>query len=166
MSKRIFLITFFIFTLFVISFSQTGTIRGHVHDRGAGVGLFAAEIFVKGIARTALTDFDGNFRLDSVPIGVYDITVHYFSYGDTTVIGIGVAANTVTEVNFILGTPCINDLHAKSKKCPFCGKKNKVVPIVYGLVIGEQDVKRYYYAGCEITNCDPHWYCRRDKHKF
>ncbi len=65
---------------------------------------------------------------------------------------------------------CIYDEHENDKRCPKCNKKNDVIPISYGLLIGGIPTKHgkevFHDGGCEITGCDPHWYCRRDNYSF
>ena len=137
-----------------------------MYDKREKCGLANAYIVLINAGRGAVTDLDGNFKLDSVPPGVYNISAKYIGYGDTVITGVVVKADSITEVRFILPPPCSYDKSAKNKTCPICKKKNQVVPIVYGLPMGPLDNKRYYYAGCNITNCDPNWFCKRDKHKF
>ncbi|QIG88662.1 hypothetical protein G6R40_02810 [Chryseobacterium sp. POL2] len=57
----------------------------------------------------------------------------------------------------------------KSKVCPNCISENDVIPIFYGLTTGrfmKKNKKKYHFAGCEISNCDPKWYCKKDKLEF
>ena len=65
----------------------------------------------------------------------------------------------------------------KSKVCPICKRKNKVIPICYGLgaEIGKLDKKGNWIpskkkkcqaGGCIVTDCQPKWYCERDKKSF
>lgn len=166
MKKYRVILTLLLTCAFFVCHSQTGTIRGNVYDKIVQSGLFGASVTVPALKRGAVTDLEGNFKFDSIPTGTYSVTARYSAYGDTTIFNIVVAADSITIVNFILPPPCSYDLNRNHKTCPICKKKNKVVPIVYGLPIGPRDNKRYYYAGCGITNCDPHWYCKRDKHKF
>lgn len=63
--------------------------------------------------------------------------------------------------------------------CPICLKIDKVIPIEYGyLVITEEehkkrnnknqneDLRTFKSGGCEISGCDPFWYCKRDSISF
>ena len=159
------LIIFLILTSLTI-FSQTGTIEGQVFDRRENKGLAFAVVRLVDTKIFTKTDFEGGFKLDSIPIGAYDLKISYIGYGDTTVKSIKISADTILKVKLELPPPCQYDKHRDNKICPICKKKNKVVPIIYGLTIGELDKKNFYYAGCEITFCDPKWYCKRDKHKF
>ncbi|MEX1194954.1 MAG: hypothetical protein WED85_07850 [Dehalococcoidia bacterium] len=53
---------------------------------------------------------------------------------------------------------------AKTKKCPKCGQKNTVVPIMYGMPSGEamEEAERgdLMLAGCMVGDVDPQLNCR------
>ncbi|HAT64562.1 MAG TPA: hypothetical protein DCS66_08155 [Flavobacteriaceae bacterium] len=59
---------------------------------------------------------------------------------------------------------CEYDISKNDKTCPICKKKNKVIPVEFGLFIN--DPKKAYNMGCLITDCEPNWYCKRDKITF
>lgn len=59
--------------------------------------------------------------------------------------------------------------------CPVCKKDDKVIPIVYGLSVSivPKDQKenskteaKVHNGGCVISDCQPNWYCERDKTQF
>lgn len=57
----------------------------------------------------------------------------------------------------------------KSSVCPKCKSDKKVLPIFYGLTTGKfmkKNKKKYYFGGCELTGCNPKWYCKTDQLKF
>lgn len=162
--KLIWLIFLFISDFAV--FGQTGIIQGNVYDKIDEKGLFLAQVWLVNTNLGAITDYDGNFKIDSIPIGTYDLKISFMVYGDTTLKNIIISSDTVIKINIELPPPCKYDNNRKDNRCPICGKKNMVIPIVYGIPIGKLDKKHYYYAGCVITFCDPHWFCKRDKYKF
>ncbi len=154
-------------TLFISinAFGQLGTITGHIHDRRENKGMEYAMVFIVETKKGTMTDVNGNFKIDSILPGVYDIKYSELVSGDTT-IKITVVSNSTTTLAGILPPYCKYDVHEKNKICPKCKKQDKVIPIVYGLSVGPLDKKNYYYAGCVITYCDPHWHCKRDKLEF
>lgn len=161
--------TFIFIGLFLITvtiFGQTGVIQGQVYDRREEKGLAFANVWLVNIKIGTTTDMNGNFKIDSIPNGTYDMRVSYIGYGDTTLRALTISSDTLLKFKLELPPPCEYDKHRKNNTCPICGKKDKVVPIVYGLPIEKLDEKNYYYAGCEITFCDTNWYCKRDKYKF
>ncbi|MCF8298167.1 MAG: carboxypeptidase-like regulatory domain-containing protein [Saprospiraceae bacterium] len=145
---------------------QTGIIKGQVYDRKEKQGLALANVWLIDTKIGTVTDQKGNFKIDNLKAGIYNLKVSYIGYGDTTLYNIKVLVDTVILLRVELPADCIYDKNEKNRTCPICGKKNKVVPIVYGLPIGSLNLKKYYYAGCVITNCDPNWYCKRCKNKF
>lgn len=57
----------------------------------------------------------------------------------------------------------------KSSVCPKCKSEKKVLPIFYGLTTGKfmkKNKNKFYFGGCELTGCDPKWYCKTDQLKF
>ncbi len=57
----------------------------------------------------------------------------------------------------------------KSSVCPICNTDKKVLSIFYGLTTKKfmrENKRKYYFGGCEITGCDPKWYCKTDNYKF
>ena len=149
-----------------IGLCQVGTIEGNLYDKIENKGLGFANIWIKKIKKGTTTDTEGNFKIDSVPVGLYEIQASFIGYGDSTITGINVTKDTVIKVQLVLPPACIYDKNIRNKTCPICGKKDKVKPIIYGLPVGKLDEDNYYYAGCLITFCQPHWYCKRDKYKF
>ncbi|MDX5429663.1 MAG: hypothetical protein LPK49_01340 [Bacteroidota bacterium] len=54
-----------------------------------------------------------------------------------------------------------------SKKCPKCGKTDRVKPILYGMPMPTQRVfEKYHIGGCVMDVNNPIWYCERDDLKF
>ena len=137
-----------------------------MYDKRENKGLGFASIYLNEIKKGAITDIKGNFIIDSIPVGKYNLTASFIGYGDTTIKDILINKDTIIKVQLVLPQPCIYDKNINDKTCPICGKKNKVIPIVYGLPIGKMNEEKYYYAGCIITFCQPHWYCKKDKYKF
>ena len=164
--KRI-LVTLIILSFFInTAICQFGTIKGILFDRKNNKGIGFANIWIKEIKKYTNTDTLGKFNFDSVPIGKYDLSASFVGYGDTTIKGIYITKDTIINLKIILPPPCVYDKNIHDKTCPICKKKNKVIPILYGLPIGKLNEEKYYYAGCNITTCQPNWYCKRDKTKF
>ena len=84
------------------------------------------------------------------------------------------ANESPTKINLMFPKECENYKHIKNKTCPKCHKKNKVIPILYGLIVpilsddGKLlEPKGEYYSGtCTEPECSPSWYCKRDKITF
>lgn len=56
------------------------------------------------------------------------------------------------------------------KICPVCGKEDKSIPIKYGLIVEDNREKtkrkKYKPGGCVVSDCQPNWFCERDKIEF
>lgn len=130
----------FLLTHFNI-FGQTGVIKGHVYDRLEKRGLAYANVLLVNTNIGTATDFDGNFKIDSIPNGIYDLRINYVIYGDTIFRGLTVTADTILTVNLKFPPPCKYDKVRRNNHCPICGKKDKVIPVVYGYPIGKLDKK-------------------------
>lgn len=80
--KRIVLLVFTIF-ISIVSFSQTGFIRGKIIDAQTGEPLIGATVVVAGTTTGTITDFDGNYNL-KLDAGTYTISVSYVSFETQT----------------------------------------------------------------------------------
>jgi hypothetical protein len=115
--------------------------------------------------QTIQSDLEGYFVFRGYPTGKYLIELSTVGVGPREFnIVIQQSADTVHIFHF--QDTCRYDVRGTSRICPMCRKKNRVVPILYGLPIGELDEANYYYAGCEVSDCDPKWFCKRDSTKF
>ncbi len=151
-----------------LSFAQiVGTIKGHVHDTIFDIPLSYAQVSIddKNIHET--TDKEGNFTLENVPAGVHHLRVSISGYRDS-VLTIPILDGSVVELYIEFPPYC--KYNRIFMNCPICGKTDKVVPVIYGYPSkkGIRQSKRGKIAlgGCLMTDCDPQWYCKRDKEFF
>lgn len=163
-----------IICLFSSAIVQGQTVKGFVTDGPrkeviafASVKLIdAAQAFV-----TTSTDLEGEFRFYKVSPGIYSIGITYVGYPDIIYNNIRIQRDTTIKLD--IHRYCKYDETLKNKTCPVCHKSNKVVPILYGLLISKNgsspmtdEPKRFKAGGCMVTGCDPNWYCKRDKTEF
>lgn len=87
-------------TLSVKSNAQplTGTIAGVVHDGATGETMPGVNVVIDGTLRGASTGADGEFRINSVAPGTYNLTFTFISYKPLTVESIVVTGGAATEV--------------------------------------------------------------------
>ena len=82
-----------------------GSLTGKVEDE-TGEALFAANVVVKGPAiegtRGAITNDEGNYRIDRLPPGIYEITISYIGYETTVVSGVEIRTGESTTRDFTL----------------------------------------------------------------
>jgi len=100
MSKKITLIVFGLLVGLGLQ-AQTGTIAGKVQDKKSGETLFNAGISVEG-GKGTYADFDGNYSLQGIPVGTYNIVVQYVGYQKTTISGVKVNPGKTTVLNILL----------------------------------------------------------------
>lgn len=81
--------------------------------------------------------------------------------------------DTTFYVTLTFPKRCAYNMNGINRICPKCHKKDKVIPILYGLRIPSFDDKgkligepEYMSGVCGISNCDPSWYCKRNKLRF
>jgi hypothetical protein len=154
-----------------ISVSVYGqTIEGKVIDgtRNEIINFTSVQLLDSSAMTTegsVITDEDGKFKFTNVSSGVYCIRIMAISYKDTTFCDIKVSGDTTLKLD--IHRFCQYDVSLIDKTCPVCRKQDKVIPIVYGLLNSDKgNGKTFKLGGCNISYCDPHWYCKRDKTEF
>jgi hypothetical protein len=112
-----------------------------------------------------ISDTDGRFKFDKdLKASTYSIKVEY-TYQDTLFAKFVLKRDTVVLLN--IHRICKYDRSLADSICPICHKKNKVIPIIYGLMIHSiKNNKNFHIGGCDISPCQPHWYCKRDNFEF
>jgi hypothetical protein len=77
---------------------------------------------------------------------------------------------TIVIVVLVLGIACNVKRDPTNNTCPDCRLSDQVIPIVYGYPAEETfasaDSGKVMLGGCEVTENDPNWYCKRDNTKF
>ncbi|MDQ3108429.1 MAG: hypothetical protein M3R17_00920 [Bacteroidota bacterium] len=111
-------------------------------------------------------------EIDSLLPDTLSLKISSYYFNDTVITKIIINNNSTTTLKVNYPPYCEYDKSTHDKICPVCHKKDKVIPIVYGLLIytgepGKEDEEdEIYSGGCEITGCDPHWHCKRDNKDF
>ena len=76
---------FMLFTLLfvasaTVASAQVGSLTGTVSDRTTGERLVGATIFIADLQTGVPTNVDGEFILDNIPVGTYDVRVSFIGY--------------------------------------------------------------------------------------
>ena len=145
-------------------FSQTGTIKGYIQDNIENEGLALAQVYLVDSMIGTYTDLNGNFIIDSIPDGTYDLKIFSIGYGDTLVKSIQVFKDSVTLLVINFPPPCPKNV--TNKVCPLCKSDDKLIPIRYGVLIPTDFKEEVYQVQWDGKPCDPRWFCKRDELKF
>ncbi|WP_197070418.1 carboxypeptidase regulatory-like domain-containing protein [Hymenobacter sp. DG25B] len=151
-------------------FSQTGTLKGRLFNQVEHKGFAGrATVWFPDLGIGTTTDSTGFFAIDEVPIGTHRLKIECIGYRDTTITQVDIPPCQITalNINFPIGCHVLNH---RGKTCPVCMKEDQVIPIVYGLpskrMMERAKNNKIKLAGCQITGCDPQWYCKRDEREF
>ena len=88
-----------------VAAQDLGSLTGKVEDE-TGEALFAANVIAKGPAiegtRGAITNDQGNYRIDRLPPGIYEITISYIGYETLVATGVEIRAGESMTRDFRL----------------------------------------------------------------
>jgi TonB-dependent receptor len=82
--------------------AQSGTISGIVSDKKTGETIVGAAVVIEGTFIGTSTDFDGNFTLTNVPVGLVNLSVSFISYEPVIVEKIKIEAGKNSFINVLL----------------------------------------------------------------
>lgn len=91
--------------LYSVSHGAVGSITGTVTDKDSGERLPFVRVaaFQNGQERGyATTNFSGEYRIESLPIGAYDVSVRYTGYSTVQEKGVGVSSGVETPLSIQL----------------------------------------------------------------
>lgn len=89
------------------AFAQNGSVRGTVTDKEDGWPLIGVNVIVRGTTFGAATDLDGNYVINGIRPGQYDIEYRYVGYERILMTGIEIKAGETTEINVQMGMQAI-----------------------------------------------------------
>jgi outer membrane receptor for ferrienterochelin and colicin len=84
--------------------STRGSIRGTVVDQKTGETIIGASVVIDGTFKGAATDIDGNFQINDIEPGTYNIQVRFVSYETIIVESVRVDAGRISRLNIALQT--------------------------------------------------------------
>lgn len=82
--------------------AQSGSISGSVRDKDTKEALIGVNITLKGTYYGAASDYDGNFKIDNITPGEYNVQASYVGYKKILQTGVKVVAGKDTRLNFNL----------------------------------------------------------------
>lgn len=89
-------------------YAQNGIIRGKVTDVETGESLIGATVIIEGTTTGASADLDGNFSIENVAPGKYNLVCQFISYEAKKIENVEVVSGEVTIQNFVMGTSAID----------------------------------------------------------
>ena len=166
--------TFLIVLLLFANTTYGQSIKGKVMDvkRNRPISMATITLVSKDGARLLeITNEKGDFEFNKVVPNQYQLTFSSFGYKDSIFMNFELKKDTT--INLIYVRNCPYDESINNRICPKCRKKNSVIPILYGLPLSvngknptKGNGKKFILGGCEISDCDPNWFCKRDKISF
>ncbi|MBJ2174167.1 TonB-dependent receptor [Aureibaculum sp. A20] len=137
MKKLFLLLTIFSFA--ILHAQETGSIQGIITD-DAGQPLPSASVSINSISKGVVTDFDGNYLLEDIPAGTYDITFSFLGLQSITQ-RVSVEAGKITTVDISLNSSdnILNEVVVTAGKKP---QKITDVPATVN-VIRAQDIQEF-----------------------
>jgi len=85
----------------ILGMAQNGVIKGTITDANTKETLIGATVALQGTTKGAISDFDGNYVIDKVGKGSYNLVISYISY-DNQIIRAEVGDGGETTVNIEL----------------------------------------------------------------
>ncbi len=113
---------------------------------------------------------NGLLKIDSLRSS--DSLLLFYSYMcKDTVVNLNKISSTEYPLTIALTSTCKYDWKKIEVFCDKCKSIKDVIPIKYGLMINmsfSPDIKQeeFYSGGCEVSNCQPSWYCKKCKTEF
>lgn len=131
----------------------TGSIAGVVRDAETGDLLPAVTIRLSGSELGAVTDLDGSFRIEEVPVGTYALSVLYMGYQDTVLHQVQVAAGTCSRIILAL-QPTVLPVGEVVVSATFRSQAINLAPASIGVItntqIRERNIRTFDQAFDEV----------------
>ncbi len=80
MFKKLLIVAFVVLLAPIAALAQTGSLTGRVTDAATGEPLTGAAVLITELQRGASVDLDGNYRVESLPVGSYTVRYSYVGY--------------------------------------------------------------------------------------
>ena len=84
------------------SYAQTSSIKGRVYNDINNEPLAFATIIVDSTSKGTVTDIDGNYQLENLKPGNYNLTCSYFGFKSKSALEIRVTSTRPTQVDFAM----------------------------------------------------------------
>ena len=101
---------------FLTLIGQSGVIKGTVTDATNNETIPFANVFVEQTKSGVATDFDGNYKIENLKPGVYNITYSFVGYNTQSVAEVIVNPNkpTVLDIQLISSSTSLEEVEIKA----------------------------------------------------
>ena len=145
-----------------------GSVEGFVYDSIENMGIGFVNVYIPKIKTGTVTDRNGMFKIENLKSGECELEFSLIGYGRHKERTVEIYQDSTVFIQINLAQ-CEYD-YVGQPSCPICNKTDEAIPIVYGepteSTLKKAKKGKIWLGGCTITNCDPHWYCKRDKTNF
>ncbi|WP_347158984.1 TonB-dependent receptor [Pontibacter chitinilyticus] len=86
----------------ILTLAQTGVITGSVRDRNTQEPLVGVSVVLAGAQLGALSDAQGDFRIERVPVGSFTVQASYVGYQTLSKFNVSITAGNMQILNFEL----------------------------------------------------------------
>ncbi len=111
-----------------LALAQTGRLKGKVTDETGEPVSFANIVLEKGgtMVGGATSDFDGNYDINPIPPGTYDLKATFVGYNNYVLNGIIIPANKITDWNIKMtsGAISLTEVTVIDYEVPLISKDN------------------------------------------
>ena len=111
MLRKLLITAAVIITANMMAFSQSGTLKGKITDKGTNEPIPFANIIIEQGGKQSggtTSDFDGNFTIKPIPPGKYDVKATYVGYKPIMITNLVIVANQITFQDVQMESTAIN----------------------------------------------------------
>ncbi len=111
MFRKLLFTTAMMLTVSALAFSQSGTLKGKIIDKGTNEPVPFANIVIEQGGKQSggtTTDFDGNYTIKPIPPGKYDLKATYVGYKPIMVKDVVIVANQISFQDLSMESTMIN----------------------------------------------------------
>ena len=163
---------------FLVTFKpapQFGRIEGKldfVDDIASRQGIVVLLNIGDSVVDRTYVNEHGYFQFESIPIGVYSISIKQIGYRTISVDEVHVIEDSIIKMTIQFPHPLPCPYNYSNDFQPRCvrGHTDNVIPMVYGLpskrMMKKAKKGKIHLSGCIVSDCDPKFYCVIHKIEF
>jgi hypothetical protein len=130
------------------TFGQTGVIKGRISESGGGKVVEFATVVLEGTTTGAQSDLDGNYIIENLKPGTYNIAISAIGFKPKTMFEVGVTNSKPAVVDIELETSTLNLEEVVVKANPFQRKEESPISV---RSLGLDEIQRAPGANQDIS---------------